>query len=75
MERGRANLKQIRLKQAVGWEWGQGRQDWKVENGCEGREEIARGAHAGRGGFGNSPLMVAIVVRERGVAKWEGVDH
>lgn len=37
-----------------------------------GRKWIGKGAHAGRGHFGNSPLMVAVVVRERGEAKWEG---
>lgn len=41
----------------------------------KGREQRGRGARAGRGHFGDSPLTVAIIVRERGEAKWEGVDH
>lgn len=40
-----------------------------------GRKWIGKGAHAARGHFGNSPLMVAVVVRERGEAKWKGVDY
>lgn len=41
----------------------------------KGREQRGRGARAGRGHFGDSPLTVAIIVRDRGEAKWEGVDH
>lgn len=41
----------------------------------KGREQRGRGARAGRGHFGDSPLTVAIIARERGEAKWEGVDH
>lgn len=45
---------------------------WRMKKG---REQRRRGVCAGRGHFGDSPLTVAVIMRERGEAKWEGLDH